>query len=255
MRRWWRPPPEGLTSERRPQGERFPRTRRTNGPAMGSHHHGQPGRRPGRRGNGPNGRGRRTGGHLASTARRGVQPPMEFRVLGPIEAIEDGRRLAVASGRQLSLLAFLLIHANRIVSADRIIDELWGDEPPENGAKTVAFHVSRLRDALEPGRERGRPSGAIATEPAGYALRVEPEQIDAVRLIGLPRRGGRSLPTIPRPPARASWRPSICVAANRMPTSPTNSSPSPRSGAWRSCACGRPRTGWKPTSRWAVTRT
>jgi len=114
---------------------------------------------------------------------------MEFRVLGPIEAIEDGRRLAVASGRQLSLLAFLLIHANRVVSADRIIDELWGDEPPENGAKTVAFHVSRLRDALEPGRERGRPSGAIATEPAGYALRVEPEQIDAVRFDRLASQG------------------------------------------------------------------
>jgi DNA-binding SARP family transcriptional activator len=49
---------------------------------------------------------------------------MEFRVLGPIEAIEDGRRLQVASGRQLALLGLLLIHANRPISADRIIDEL-----------------------------------------------------------------------------------------------------------------------------------
>ena len=106
---------------------------------------------------------------------------MEFHVLGQIEVIEDGRRLAIASGRQLALLAFLLVHANRIVSADRIIDELWGDEPPESGAKAVAFHVSRLRDSLEPGRPRGSSNGILATEPAGYVLRVEPEQIDAVR--------------------------------------------------------------------------
>ena len=54
---------------------------------------------------------------------------MEFRVLGSIEVIEDGRRLTVATGRQLAVLAFLLIHANRIVAAERIVDELWGDEP------------------------------------------------------------------------------------------------------------------------------
>jgi len=105
---------------------------------------------------------------------------VEFLVLGAIEVVDAGRRLPVASGRQLSLLALLLVHANHVVSADRIIDELWGDEPPESGAKTVAFHVSRLRDALEPGRERGRPNGILATEPAGYVLRVDPACIDAV---------------------------------------------------------------------------
>ena len=67
---------------------------------------------------------------------------MEFRVLGSVEVIEDGRRLTVASGRQLALLALLLMHANRTVSVERIIEELWGDEPPGSGAKTVAFHMS-----------------------------------------------------------------------------------------------------------------
>jgi DNA-binding SARP family transcriptional activator len=56
-----------------------------------------------------------------------------------------------------------------------------GDEPPESGAKTVAFHVSRLRDALEPGRPKGKPNGVLATEPAGYVMRVGPDRIDAVR--------------------------------------------------------------------------
>jgi len=106
---------------------------------------------------------------------------MEFRILGSVDVIEDGRRLRVASGHQLALLAFFLIHANRVVSAERIIDELWGDEAPESGAKSVAFHVSKLRDALEPGRPRGKPNGVLATEPAGYVLRVAPDDIDAVR--------------------------------------------------------------------------
>ncbi len=122
---------------------------------------------------------------------------MEFRVLGSVEVFEDGRRLAVASGRQLAVLAFLLIHANRVVSADRIIDELWGDEPPESGAKTVAFHVSRLRDALEPGRPRGKPNGVLATEPAGYVLRVGPDRIDAVPFERLISEGRALLPDDP----------------------------------------------------------
>ncbi len=125
---------------------------------------------------------------LASRNAQG-ELPVEFRVLGPVEVIGDGRRLPVASGRQLALLAFLLVHANRVVSADRIIDGLWGDEPPESGAKTVAFHVSRLRDALEPGRTRGSSNGILATEPGGYVLRADPESVDAARFERLASQG------------------------------------------------------------------
>lgn len=117
---------------------------------------------------------------------------MEFRVLGSIEVSDDGRRLAVASGRQLAILAFLIVHANRVVPAERIVDELWGDEPPDTGVKAVAFHVSRLRDALEPGRPRGKADGIIATEPGGYVLRIDPNAIDAVRFEHLAAEG-RSL--------------------------------------------------------------
>ncbi len=114
---------------------------------------------------------------------------MEFRVLGSIEVVENGRRLPVASGRQLSLLALLIARANRVVPADRIIDSLWGDDPPETGAKAVAFHVSRLRDALEPGRRHGQPSRVLVTEPTGYVLRVEPDRIDAVAFERLVQEG------------------------------------------------------------------
>ena len=118
---------------------------------------------------------------------------MEFRVLGSIEVFEDGRRLTVATGRQLAVLAFLLIHANRVISADRIVDELWGDEPPESGVKAVAFHVSRLRDVLEPGRPRGQLNGILATKPAGYVLHVAPDQIDGARFERLVGEGWRLL--------------------------------------------------------------
>ena len=114
---------------------------------------------------------------------------MEFRVLGPLEVVEDGRPLVMPSGRQRALLAFLLIHANRIVAAERIVDELWGDGGPESGAKAVAFHVSKLRDALEPGRRRNKPNGILATDPAGYVLRVGPGQIDVARFERLSAEG------------------------------------------------------------------
>ena len=137
---------------------------------------------------------------------------MEFRVLGPVEVIEDGRRLAVASGRQLALLAFLLIHANRVVSVERIIDELWGDEPPESGAKTVAFHVSRLRDALEPGRPTGLAERGRGDRAGGYVLRVEPDRIDAVRFERLASQGRAVLSERPRDGPRAPRRGAGTVA-------------------------------------------
>ena len=126
---------------------------------------------------------------------------MEFRVLGQVEALEGDERLKVAAGRQLALLALLLVHANRVVSTDRIIDELWGDEPPDSGAKAVAFHVSRLRDALAPGRSRagqpGRDGEVLATEAGGYLLRVDPEGLDAARFERLAAEGRALLPADP----------------------------------------------------------
>ena len=89
--------------------------------------------------------------------------------------------LPIGSPKQRVLLALLVINANQVLSADRIVDELLGDEAPESGAKTVAWHVSKLRDMLEPGRRAGDHGGILLTERGGYVLRTELDHIDTVR--------------------------------------------------------------------------
>jgi DNA-binding SARP family transcriptional activator len=114
---------------------------------------------------------------------------VEFRILGPLEVVADERTLAIPSGQQRALLALLVLNANRVLSPDRIADALWGDRLPDSGTKALAFHVSRLRDALAPGRAPGGPAGGLETVPGGYVLRTDPDAIDAVRFERLAREG------------------------------------------------------------------
>ena len=105
---------------------------------------------------------------------------MDFRILGPIEAFEDGHEVALVGGKQRALLAVLLLHANETLSTDRLIDELWGESPPATAAKAVQVHISRLRKALaEPCDNRG--PDAIVTRQHGYRLELDPERLDATR--------------------------------------------------------------------------
>jgi DNA-binding SARP family transcriptional activator len=101
---------------------------------------------------------------------------MEFRILGPLEVVDDGRRpVPLAGAKQRALLAMLLLHANQVVSSERLLDELWGERLPRSGAGAVQVRVSQLRKALGSG---GR---LLETRAPGYLLRVEPEQLDLGR--------------------------------------------------------------------------
>jgi DNA-binding SARP family transcriptional activator/ABC-type branched-subunit amino acid transport system substrate-binding protein len=104
---------------------------------------------------------------------------MEFRILGPLEVAEHGSRLNVGRGKERSVLAILLLHANEVISSERLIDELWGDEPPATAAKSIQVYVSRLRKALASGGPGGSPDRVLLTRGGGYTLRVEPGQLDA----------------------------------------------------------------------------
>src|SRR4051794_29006766 len=116
---------------------------------------------------------------------------MQFGILGALEVRRDGRPVVLQGGGQRALLAALLLHANRRVPVERLIDELWGPEAGAGAIKRLHVAVSRLRRALDPGAENGRGEPVLATESGGYVLRVAPEALDAEcfeRLVGEGRR-------------------------------------------------------------------
>ncbi len=113
---------------------------------------------------------------------------MEFLVLGPLQILADGVPLPAPAATPQTLLGILLIHANQVVSVDRLLEEAWGDRQPTAGVKTLRYHVSKLRDVLEPNRGRGE-EGVIATKPGGYVLRVGAGDVDAGRFRGLTEEG------------------------------------------------------------------
>ena len=98
---------------------------------------------------------------------------VEARILGPLENSGEGERVEVRGGKQRELLAILLVHANEVVSSDRLIEGLWLDNPPPSALKTLQALLSRLRSDL------GTASGALETHAYGYRLVVEPERLDA----------------------------------------------------------------------------
>jgi DNA-binding SARP family transcriptional activator len=110
---------------------------------------------------------------------------VEFRILGPMELVEEGRQVELAGGRQRALLALLLLHANEVVSTDRLIDGLWGERPPATAPKVLQNAVSQLRRALG--------DGLIVTRAPGYLLRVQPDAIDARRFESLIADGKEAL--------------------------------------------------------------
>jgi DNA-binding SARP family transcriptional activator/ABC-type branched-subunit amino acid transport system substrate-binding protein len=105
---------------------------------------------------------------------------MEFRILGPLEVSKNGRLVEIGGRKQRALLAALLLHANEVVSPDRLIDELWGETPPPTAAKTLQAHVSRLRRSLNGDEDPAAHLLApLETRGPGYVLKVEPGQLDA----------------------------------------------------------------------------
>jgi predicted ATPase/class 3 adenylate cyclase/DNA-binding winged helix-turn-helix (wHTH) protein len=105
---------------------------------------------------------------------------MDFHILGPIEALDEGRQITLGGTKLRAVLALLLLHPNETLSSDRLIDELWGEAPPATAAKTLQVHVSRLRKALASGA--GSAAGdLVVTSHNGYQLQVDPPQIDAHR--------------------------------------------------------------------------
>jgi YVTN family beta-propeller protein len=106
---------------------------------------------------------------------------MEFRILGPLEVVEDGRPVSIRRGKEQALLAYLLLHANEVVPSGRLIDVLWDERPPPTASKILQNAVSHLRKQLGEGR--------LLTRDPGYILRVEKDELDAQRFEQLAQEG------------------------------------------------------------------
>src|SRR5262245_46207787 len=114
---------------------------------------------------------------------------MEFGVLGPLEVRVGGQAIPLGGAKQRALLAALLLQANKVVSRPRLIDGLWGEEPPATAAHTVETYVSRLRRVLHDAGSHD----ALITRPPGYMLRIDPPELDLNRFEDLSREGRRAL--------------------------------------------------------------
>jgi class 3 adenylate cyclase/DNA-binding winged helix-turn-helix (wHTH) protein len=106
---------------------------------------------------------------------------MDFRILGPLEVLEEGRAVTLGGSKQRALLALLLLHANETLTTDRLIEELWGERPPPTAAKNVQMHVSRLRKALA----TDAAGDLVVTRERGYELELDPERLDSNRFEAL----------------------------------------------------------------------
>ena len=126
---------------------------------------------------------------------------LEFRILGPLEVLSDGEPLVLGGKRQRALLAALLVQAGRVVTTDRLLYDLWGEEPPRTASTSLHNLVSQLRKQL--GAE------TVSTLSPGYVLRARSEQIDAGRFeasVGTARKAAPEERARVLREAHALWR-------------------------------------------------
>ena len=117
---------------------------------------------------------------------------MEFELLGPLRVVAGGRDVTPARPKQRALLAMLLLHREQVVPGTRLIEALWGEEPPGTAQNALHGHVSTLRKLIGPDR--------IRTRPPGYLLHVSEDSSMAPRL--LPAHASRAPRLTPRRPSR-----------------------------------------------------
>jgi DNA-binding SARP family transcriptional activator len=109
----------------------------------------------------------------------GQAGPDAFGILGPLEVLRSGRAVPLAGPRQRAVLAVLLLQPNRVVSVDRLVEDVWEGHAPEASVTSLQTYVFHLRRVLEPGRPRGGAAEVLATRDRGYLLHVSPERLDA----------------------------------------------------------------------------
>ena len=120
----------------------------------------------------------------------------KVEILGPLELHVDGAKVELGAGRPRTVLAILVLHANEVVSNDRLVDQLWGDRPPSTAHQAVQNAVSHLRTTIGP-----VATGLLVTQSPGYVFRLDDDDLDARRFERLAREGRQLLD---EDPARAA---------------------------------------------------
>ena len=141
---------------------------------------------------------------------------MDFRILGPFEAMADTGPVKLAGGKQKALLALLLLHADRVVPMDRLVDDLWGDEVPDSAQKMVQIFVSQLRKQL--------PDELLYTRAPGYLVELDGHSSTfAASRSSTPAGARRSRGVEPARPPRRSAERSSSGAGRPSPSSRSRS--------------------------------
>ncbi len=127
-----------------------------------------------------------TRGAARSTARRAAtDSKLDLSLLGPLVVSNGGQRIAIGGSKPRALLTILALEVGHVVSADRLVEELWPEEPPGTAAHAVQVYVSQLRKALG--------ADAISTRRPGYVLELDPDRIDVARFARLADQGRAAL--------------------------------------------------------------
>lgn len=131
---------------------------------------------------------------------------IQFHVLGPLSARADRWRAAEPAPRASVVLAMLLLHAGRTVSVDRLAEAVWSSAPPSTARNQIQTCVSQLRRRLT---EPGEAGITIVTEPAGYRLQIDPQQVDAYRFRELVTEARRAVANGQHQEARQRYRSAV----------------------------------------------
>ena len=121
----------------------------------------------------------------AGSAGRGVLV-LELGILGPVQAVRDGRKLELGGPKQRAVLALLLVRAGQVLPAEYLAEALWRGRPPPGAAGTLRSYVSRLRSLLG-------PEAVLIAHGGGYAIQVQPGRVDASRFERLVEAGRGAL--------------------------------------------------------------
>lgn len=154
---------------------------------------------------------------------------MEYRILGPVEVLLDRAPVDIGPHQRRALLALLLVNVDRVMSTERIFEQIWPDDPTGE-ASTLWVYIARLRAGLEPGRQARSKSSVLVTWDHGYVLRATSDQA-----------------TTRRQPRDSFAKLSICGEGRRVRTSRTRNSPSRRSRGSTSSDSSRSKTEQTPT--------